>query len=232
MSLSDYVYKEFLGNPCALPDNLRNYQGTGKVKLHNDWPPILNKIPRSWNATGPRCAKDSAGYQAWPPKLEEGFAVCRWENGGASSIIEIPSLEGRWVRGFEVYGREWLAVERNPGHPDFNKSKMITIPFWQEAHVYDVKQPDGKIVTFASPNDYSPSTLQKFSQKGWVQFTNGFKSKWTIFKWRELPGLKKGILDPEEDTVWVTRSGSRPDHGDLYYNEDVAKPPNLSLRWN
>lgn len=199
----------------ALPPHLRG-------KLHNDWTWPLNKISRGWNAAGPRAPQGADDYMAWPPRLVEGKGVSRWENDGAQSILHIAALDKTTVRGHQVYGRTWLAVEMNPGRPDFMKAKDVYIPEWRPATVTDTPQQT------CDPMQYSPSALQKFSPAGWMKLNPFYHSEWRVIKKRELP------VYPEtgDDTVAFFRRGNRPDHVDLYYNTDKFTPIGfVGLRW-
>lgn len=200
---------------CALPSHLKD-------KLHRDWVWPLNKISRGWNAYGPRCGKGNDGYLAWPPKLEEGKSICRWENSRATSIIEIPALRDNTAKGSDVYGQSFQAIERNKGHENFGKSFLVKLE-WREVEVrgdWDMKPEDQTL--------YFPSSLQKFSFSGWMKLSPKYFSAWKVLKKRELP------IWPEtgEDSVLFTRSGNRPDAVDLYYNVDKILPVGqLGLKW-
>jgi len=211
--LTELIERKLIGSPCALPVHLRNWNGTGKPKPHTDWPPLLNRIPRSFNAYGPRCPKSSKGYRAWPPKLVEGFGVARWELAQASSIIMIPALVNVHVKANQVYGKTWRAIEMAPYNKMFLKEFDVFLTHWQESHVYEMETNPGEI--FVSPDQYSPSALQKFSPNGFMRLDPDYHHSWRVLKKRELP------LWPEdgEDTVLMIRKGYRPDHLDVYYNK-------------
>lgn len=194
---------------CALPENL-------KERKHNDWPWPASKIARSWNAYGPRCPNDSEKYRPWPPRLVEGHGVARWESNLAQSIIEIPALANRTVLGGQVYGREWQAIERNPGRPDFGQQKTVVLG-WREMKWAEIVDP-------ASPLVYSPSALQKFSPAGWMKLTPDYSTRWKIITRREQPDNVTG-----DDTVLFYRRGYRPDHFDVYYNKTILLT--AGLRW-
>lgn len=235
--LADYIYNKFLGFPEALPPHLANYQGTGKVKLHTDWPPLLRLIPRSWNARGARVRTDSEGYLRWPPVLVEGRDVTRWENTGATSILFLPDLIDETIKGSDVYGRTHKVIETNRGNKRFKEEFDLFFPHPMEAHVYDVLKKNGLYELCCSPNDYSPSALQKFSWgSGFVELKPYYKSKWKILDKREWPWETPGpdhLLKPDwEDVVAFMREGARPDHQDGYYNVDQGiKIPNVGLHW-
>lgn len=204
-----WLTNQFIGYPCALPEHLRE-------KKHNDW--FIGKwIPRSWNARGPRCMRNSPGYLPWPPRLVEGVGVARWESIGADSIIEIPELADRHVLAADVYGHSFVAFERQKNRPNFNESFRLKIN-WDEVVTYDG-------VTFG-PQQYSPSALQKFSTKGWMKLSPDYYSSWNILHRREIPGKETG-----EDTVIFYRKGARPDHLDTYYNLDKFVPGMAGLKW-
>jgi len=206
--LDDYIYKKFNRYPCVLPDHLRNYNGTGKVKLHTDWPPPLNKIPRSWNVRGPRCKGlmqcpdcPGLGYASWPPKLMRGKGVTRWETAGATSIIYIPSLEEKEIDE-SFYGTKILAWETKPDHPNFRKKGIVHITY---------KKGD------QSPGTYSPSALQRWSPSGFLNLEPSYYSTWKVIKKREHPFTETEKTG--ENIVAFFRSGFRPDHKDIYYND-------------
>jgi hypothetical protein len=169
---------------CALPDHL-------KEKKHDDWPFFLRWIPRSANVKGPRCGKGSPGYLPWPPLLIEGKGVSRWETDGATSIIEIPDLANRTVKGSDVYGQTFSVIERKGGHPQYGQVRDITLS-WVEGMEIE--------------GQYSPSAVQKFSREGWMKLDPGYSCGWRQ--------LKKG----KEEPVLFWRYGWRPDHLDIYYN--------------
>lgn len=204
----------------ALPPHLRG-------KLHGDWLWPFNKISRGWNAAGPRPGPFGPDYLPWPPRLVRGRGVSRWEDPGARSILHIPALDNIEINGDSVYNRSWLATEMAEGHPDFMKAKDVFFPPWEPANVYDMKV-NGHYVQYCEPGHYSPSALQKFSQKGWMKLEPHYHAKWKVLKKRELP------LWPEtgEDAVMFYRRGNRPDHVDLYYNTDKMVPIGyVGLHW-
>lgn len=218
--LSEWLERKFEGNPCALPPHLRG-------RRHNDW--ALGKfIQRSWNARGPRC--DGEGYLRWPPRLDEGRGVARWESAGGRSVIFIKGLEEAEVVGSQVYGRAWLAVEMNPGSPRFGKAFDVFLedPRAHRVRVTDVYTPDGSefgsLRVDCDPDLYSPSALQKFSMRGWMRLDPWYVSYWRVLKRREEPGRETG-----DDTVTFMRSGARPDHVDVYYN--CGRFPFVGLKW-
>lgn len=213
----------------ALPPHLRG-------RKHNDWPWPFKNVSRGWNAKGPRCrsnpatsTSDPASYLAWPPWIVEGYGVSRWESAGGESIIHIPALDDFHItKGSDVYNRQWMAVEMNPGHVDFLKVKDIFLPRWKESSVYDVLRPNGLYEQHCEPDQYSPSALQKFSPKGWMKLEPFYYAQWHLLKKRELP------IFPEtgEDQVIFFRRGNRPDHVDLYYNCDRLVPFGFAgLKW-
>lgn len=137
--------------PCALPDHLKN-------RLHNDWPPLLNKIPRSWNARGPRCKGAScecggAGFMSWPPKLVKGHDIVRWEwsdlSGKHRSIL-IEAFIGKTIDA-NVYDREWKAVDVANGQ------------------IFSVDLLKG---------EWWPSIIPTGSLKGWIELSPWFKASW------------------------------------------------------
>lgn len=239
--LDDYIYKKCLGFPEVLPYHLRNYKGTGKVKLHTDWPPIANKIPRSWNARGPRAKIGSGGYLNWPPILAEGFDVTRWENSGATSILWFPDMAEKGVTHKSFYGKTHRVVEMNPGNPKFRQDFKIDLPLWRPALVTEVFHGDQAkpdfVETIVTPNDYSPSALQKFSMgKGYMKLEPRYELKWKILKKREWPFEANGVdgkMTPDgEDLVFMLRDYCRPDHLDVYYNTDpLPIPAQIALHW-
>lgn len=181
--------------PCALPEHMRE-------RLHNDWPWPMSKLPRSLNARGPRC-KGSAcvcggqGFKAWPPKLVKGFGVARWESNGAGSILEIAGFANVWIDA-GVYGQEVIGVERNPGHPNFGAKTLVKLD-WHAMPWADI---DGGLAA------YSPSALQKFSDKSWMQLDPGYTAGHRL--------IKRGQDGDDKALFW--RYGWRPDHVDVYYN--------------
>lgn len=177
------------GSAAALPAHLANWNGTGKPKLHNDWPWPLAKLPRSINAFGPRCPVESGAYRPWPPRLVKGFGVTRWESNGAASILEVPAFAGRWITAAEVYGKTWPCIERNPGHPDYGQQGTAALSF----HA----MPWSEIETGALA--YSPSALQEFGPKSWLRMGPFYVAEYR-------PGR------------YFYRVGFRPDHLDVYYN--------------
>lgn len=194
---------------CALPDKIVTDPKGRKVNLkdakHWDWPFFLRWIPRSWNATGPRCAGGSCecggkGYKAWPPKLVEGFGVSRWESTEAKSIIEIPDFRNVKI-GPDIYGMTFDAVERLKGHPEEGQTHKVTLR-WEETR-FTVGQ------LFLPQGLYSPSAIQSFSQRGYMVLDPKYKC-W----WQESP-FQYG---DEEKEALVLASGERPDHLDVYYN--------------
>lgn len=237
--LTEFLYKKFIGFPEVLPYHLRNWRGTGRVKLHTDWPWLANKIPRSWNARGPRAKLDSPGYAEWPPKLVEGFDVTRFENAGASSILWIPGLARRHVSANDIYGKTHRVTEMNPGHPEFMKDREYTFPAWRPSAVWEV--PTGEVDqwgvpvlrTVVSPNDYSPSALQKFSMgSGFMNLDPKYTLRWKVLSKREWPWKADGMGPDGEDRVLMYRDHFRPDHLDIYYNVDKTPlPAQLALHW-
>lgn len=221
--LTELIQAKLQGHPLALPPHLRDWRGTGKPKLHDDWPPLLNRIPRSYNAYGPRCALlDPEGFRIWPPRLVEGFGVARWENSESTSILYIPALENCHVTGKDVYGRMFMATEMNPGNPRFQDSFPIQIPEWRPNSVRDQHHVSPTGLDFwepiVTPNDYSPSALQKFSKRGFMQLEPYYRSTWNITKKRELPVWPE---IGEDRLLPFFRMGYRPDHVDLYYNRST-----------
>ena len=199
------------GYPCALPEHLRD-------RLHNDWFWILKKIPRSFNAKGPRCGAGRPGYAPWPPRLVEGHGVARWESDFGNSILEVPDLAKRAVKAADVYGKSWTVIERNAGHPDCGQTGTITLT-WRELDWSEIEAGHGL---------HSPSALQKFSMRGWLRLAPDYFSCWKIITRRELPGAP----DNADDTVAFLRRGSRPDHVDVYYNTDRCSPIGMAgLKW-
>lgn len=178
--------------PSALPEHLRD-------KRHNDWPWPLSRLRRSINVRGPRCGRGNPGYFSWPPKLVKGKNVCRWESNLAESIIFIPELDGREVRAADVYGHNFVAIEFNFGHKDYGKSKIVTIE-WHEVATMDGTQ--------FSPQQYSPSALQTFSEKGWMECEPWYKAWW---RWSKMS-------TGSNNRGFNYRIGWRPDHVDTYYN--------------
>jgi len=146
---------------CALPEHLKD-------KRHTDWVWPLSYIKRSFNAFGPRCEQGTKGFRPWPPTLVEGYGVSRWEmDGDGHSIIEIPSFSERKINE-DVYDRVHDAIEKNPGHPGYDK--------WHR-------------VRLIKGEGYSPSALQKFSKKGWMKL-----EPWYIAQWRHI----KKVEDDED----------------------------------
>lgn len=220
-ALSNLLYRKFLGYPAVLPEHLRNWQGTGKVKLHTDWPWPLSGIPRSWNARGPRAGQGNPGYLPWPPRLIKGRGACRWETAGATSILQIPDLF-REMTADQVYGKKWLCVERKEDHPDFGQTGNVMLD-WHEAHVMEAKSAlDGSIQTFVTPNEYSPSAIQSFSPRGYLKLSPAYHSEWKALSWEENGYEWDGGLFNRRDT--------RPDHLDVYYNTSPLKIGFVGLR--
>jgi hypothetical protein len=187
---------------CALPVSLRE-------KLHNDWPWPLSKLPRAINAFGPRCGGVSCecggkGLRAWPPRLLRGRGVARWENTGASSILEIPDLVKKEIRGpADVYGGTFTAIERNPGHANFNQTGTVVLAWRAAAVIRFGGPPENDFETLVlDQNLYSPSTIQEFSPTGWLELDPFFKA-WHKNAFGKTPNY---------------RIGYRPDHLDGYYN--------------
>jgi hypothetical protein len=209
---------------CALPPHLRE-------KLHNDWPWPFKKVSRGWNAYGPRCPEGSKGYLPWPPRLVEGKGIARWEMC-KGSIIDIPDLANITVKGDDIYGNEFMAWERNPGMPNFNKPLKVKLidPNSVKVTITDSINPDGTYTQVVSPNIYCPSALQMFSKKGWIKLNPEYHSTWNILKWRELPWLKAGAIgEAPEDMVLFKRSKNRPDSEDGYYNRSIIMT--VGLKW-
>lgn len=214
------IAEKFGGYPCALPDQRVKAPDGTMVNLrdatHWDWPfwP-LTKIPRAYNARGPRCGKGNPGYLPWPPRLVEGHGIARWENSGATSILEIPVLADITVKGEDVYGKELLAIERHPGNPEFGKVFMKRLD-WYEAEWDDT-------------TIHSPSALQKFSMRGWMRLDPLYTSSWRIKTRREFPGAETG----EDSLWWFTRNYNRPDHLDVYYNTEIVRLPvaQFGFKW-
>jgi len=138
--------------------------------------------------------------------------------GGSQSIIEIPALARVEVRGEDIYGVEFEAIERNMG-PNFGKVFKVRLQdpreVWGKVQVIDTPVAGGHIQTI-TPNIYSPSALQKFSRTGYIKMEPSYSSWWKVLKRREEPGNVTG-----EDTVLFYRSGYRPDHLDGYYNKSL-----------
>ena len=197
--IGDFIYKKTNRYPLALPEHLRNWKGTGKVRLHDDWPPILRMIPRSYNANGPR-AIGAPGYAPWPPRLREGKGIARWENAGATSIIYIPSLESKIITQ-DFYGTKIKAWETVSGNPNFGKEGWVHIT-WK--------------LDDLGPGMYSPSALQRWSPKGYLKMNPTYWAWWKVLKKKEDPF--KSTLQTGENKVAFLRNGWRPDHLDIYYN--------------
>lgn len=166
---------------CALPDHL-------KEKLHSDWIWPLSKIPRAANAKGPRCGIGNNGYLPWPPKLIEGLGVTRWESNESTSIIQIPDFLG-YIKSDDIYGKTFDVIERKEGHADYGKVFKVTLK-WTEV-TYNGS-------TF-SPQQYHPSAIQSFSNKGFMKCDPYYYSSW-------------------RNKVYFFRYGWRPDSLDVYYN--------------
>lgn len=184
MNIKDHLNWD--GYPLALPAHLRE-------KRHNDWIWPMSKIRRSWNARGPRVGVLKPGYLQWPPKLIEGRGVTRWENDGASSIIEIPALERKVTS--DVYGEVFRAYEKNEGNPFYGKSFDVLIEY-----KINGTGKDGEIKS--DTLNYSPSALQKFSDGGYMILSPTYKT-WHKSLFGKSPNYGVG---------W------RPDHVDIYYN--------------
>lgn len=137
----------------ALPEHLQK-------KLHNDWPIGLRWVPRGWNAFGPRCGKGNPGYKPWPPKLEEGKSVTRWESSGAQSRIIIPALTDKRIDA-SIYGQTFKAIDQD------NKELTVTLQ-WKEL-IWPFSEEDKLI--------YSPSTIQ-ISKKGWLKTNPSHFVQW------------------------------------------------------
>lgn len=210
----------------ALPPHLRG-------RLHNDWPWPFNKISRGWNAKGPRPGKFASDFLTWPPRLERGAGVARWESSGGNSILFIPGLENVEINGVMFYNRRWLVTEMNPGHPDFLKSKDMFFPEWQPCRVFDTSNGDGTWTQHCEPEMYSPSALQKFSKKGWMKLSPAYHSEWNYNNLKERKWLEAGAKgESPEDRVAFFRRFNRPDHVDLYYNTDKWLPIGFAgLKW-
>ncbi|KKM92803.1 hypothetical protein LCGC14_1214780 [marine sediment metagenome] len=198
-TIDDWIYKKTNRYPDALPEHLKNWKGTGKVKLHNDWPPLLNKIPRSFNSFGP-LAEGKPGFRSWPPKLVEGKGITRWENAGASSILYIPSLEDKTIDD-SFYGTKIRAWETNPGHPNYREEIWILLDY-----------EEGRL----DPYMYSPSALQRWSPQGFLRMSPHYWSCWFVLKKNEIPFLPTTVT--KENKVLFWRNGFRPDHLCRYYN--------------
>ena len=155
----------------ALPDHLKN-------KKHNDWPWPLSYLPRGINAFGPRCGKGNSGYKPWPPKLEEGKSVTRWESSGAQSRIIIPELDGVTIDP-SVYGRTVKAIEEGS-----NREFLVKLE-WREL-VWPFSEAD-KLV-------YSPSTIQ-ISKKGWLKMNPSFFVQWDKDDYFFRNGFRPDHLD-------------------------------------
>lgn len=237
-----WIYDRFLGCPEALPYHLRNWKNTDRVRLHDDWPPLLNLIPRSWTATGPR-AIGKPGFAPWPPMLVEGRSVTRWENSGSSSILWISAFEGIKITPKDVYDREHLAMEMNPGHPDFRKSKTVYFPPYRQATVVEIgtgqrdKWGAEIMETIVTPNDYSPSALQKFSfGSGYLKLSPLYIAKWDMLEKGEWPWADhqkyQSVSPTGKDLVFFRRDHFRPDHFDIYYNGNKSPTPAMvGFRW-
>lgn len=196
----DWLYE--IGNrwPCALPNHLSNWKGTGKVRLHDDWPPLLRKLPRSVNSKGPRCPKTGEGYAPWPPRLIRGKGITRWENAGATSILYIPTLEDK-VIDHQFYGTKIRAWETNRGHANFKKEIWVHIT-WEEDSL--------------KPDMYSPSALQRWSPSGYLIMEPRYRAYWKVIKKNEDPFKDTNVT--KENKVFFYRDQWRPDHLDIYYN--------------
>lgn len=174
---------------CALPDKIVHDPKGNEVNLkdarHWDWPWPMSYFKRAINAFGPRCEMGTKGYRAWPPTLVEGYGVARWEykDGNNHSIIFIPQFANKRITD-SVYGKTYEAVEKNQGDDK-----------WVHVHL-------------SKGSGYSPSALQRFSMKGYVQL-----SPWYISQWYKLKTVENG-----EDYYLFHREGYRPDHNDRYYN--------------
>ena len=222
--LTEWIQNKFVGYPCALPPHLKN-------RLHNDWPPIVNHIPRSWNARGARCPRDSGGFLSWPPRLLRGKGIARWETTGANSIIYIKSLENVEVTGDMIYGMSFDAVELNRGNPNYKKIIKVKFPQWRPAKVWDELVND-RYVQRIDFNDYHPSALQKYSRKGYMVLDPYYKAIWKWNNMKELDWeLNDGTGEGPEDRVFFTRSGNRPDSLDGYYNADMIPIGFFGLHW-
>ena len=146
-----------------------------------------------------KCAlpEGSRGYRRWPPRLIKGKGVARWEAKFKKyhSIILIPSFVDITI-GPDVYNKEWDAIEKNHGAPDFNKPIKV------------------KLFKGSEEGVYSPSALQRFSKKGWMKLDPWYVAQWYLVKQK---GEELG-MGPEEDYFAFHRQGYRPDHVDSYYN--------------
>lgn len=187
-----WLREKFKGYPCALTDDLIDSRD-GIGTPHDDWPPGLQWIPRSWNARGPRCGKGKPGYMTWPPRLIEGYGVSRWETDGSRSIIEIPILNDKRVDSEYIYGRKFFAIERKKNHPNEGKEFYVKLD-WTEG--MDV------------PGQYHPSALQRFSDRGYMVCDPSYRAYWYLIE-RRLG---------QEDLFWFLRTGWRMDSLGIYYN--------------
>lgn len=133
---------------CALPDHLKNAK-------HSDWIWPFSRIPRSFNAFGPRCPFKSKGWKPWPPTLVKGYNVTRWENTGATSILYFPDLEGQEIDA-TIYGVTLKGIEEGSG------LKVKT--------------------RLTKKGDYSPSALQKRSARGYMVLDPFYRTEWRILK--------------------------------------------------
>lgn len=155
----NFIKELFQGYPCALPDHL-------KGRLHNDWPPLLNRIPRSFSARGPRCPGQSCecggkGYLPWPPKLVEGFDVTRWEwcdlEGNRKEVYISNFYKTRIDK--EIYKSQWKTINLETGG----------------------------IITIDLNDNWWPSVIPTKSEYGWLKLDPDFYCQWrTKPSWRKF----------------------------------------------
>lgn len=172
---------------CALPDKMiRDPKGNlvnFKDALHWDWPPIVNKIPRAYNAYGPRCpgaSCQSCGgrrYLNWPPLIYEGFDATRWEwcdeqtaTTGFRKEIFIPDFRRRLIT-HEIYQRPWVGIT-----------------------------PEGaRVSVWLFEEGWGPSIIPTTSEHGWLKLGPGFECRWrTTPSWRKYyyrSGMRPDYVD-------------------------------------
>jgi len=192
--------KEEIERNIVLPHKMWNMR-------HDDWP-INKKAWRGDDARGSRAPLGHYKNQVKVPVFIEGRGVARWMTPGDTSVVEVPAFAdyGKLLT-VATMPRLVVCIERNPGSPDFGRTRTFKLPDFLR--------------------EYGPTALQKFSKRSYLKRFPHHVSYSYVITNREIVGVSKSLTGA--DTVAFWRSGARWDSLDKYFIENAFF---AGLRWN